>query len=169
MDVERDPKIPTTQELVELLDGVTQDVPKLLESLGYAIGTLVDSNADPEKADAWERNLKGYSGQYYGRLATCQNSLRMVVRHLHALQSDPHSIRPPTRTQGLSSAFSHSTPDKPYSPQKATANTDEQVGSNSSTLSLYGQRLRQKTLFQLQNALSDLSGSVSLTGNEQVG
>lgn len=41
----------------------------MLESLGNAIGTLVDRNTDPAKVDVWERNLKGFSGQYYGRLA----------------------------------------------------------------------------------------------------
>ena len=41
----------------------------MLESLGNAIGTLVDRNTDAAKVDVWERNLKGFSGQYYGRLA----------------------------------------------------------------------------------------------------
>jgi len=45
----------------------------MLESLGNAIGTLVDKNTDPNKVDVWERNLKGFSGQYYGRLAVSQS------------------------------------------------------------------------------------------------
>lgn len=48
----------------------------MLESLGNAIGTLVDRNSDASKADVWERNLKGYSGQYYGRLAVSPSTVR---------------------------------------------------------------------------------------------
>lgn len=46
-----------------------QDIPRLLESLGKAVRTLVDENTDPAKQQVWERNLKGFAGQYYGRLA----------------------------------------------------------------------------------------------------
>jgi hypothetical protein len=81
--------VPSTAEMLEMLDQVTQvrhlssnrsilhnlydtcpvqDIPRLLESLGNAIGTLVDRNTDPAKVDVWEKNLRGYSGQYYGRL-----------------------------------------------------------------------------------------------------
>lgn len=50
----------------------------MLESLGNAIGTLVDRNTDPAKVDVWERNLKGFSGQYYGRLAVRRDLVRIV-------------------------------------------------------------------------------------------
>lgn len=52
----------------------------MLESLGNAIGTLVDRNTDPAKVDVWERNLKGFSGQYYGRLAVSSGSRSQIVR-----------------------------------------------------------------------------------------
>jgi hypothetical protein len=52
----------------------------MLESLGNAIGTLVDRNTDPAKVDVWERNLKGFSGQYYGRLAVSTGSRLQIVR-----------------------------------------------------------------------------------------
>jgi hypothetical protein len=53
----------------------------MLESLGNAIGTLVDRNTDPAKMDVWERNLKGFSGQYYGRLAVSTGSRLQIVRN----------------------------------------------------------------------------------------
>jgi hypothetical protein len=105
-EVKRPGDVPQTSEMLDVLDQATQvspsgsvperspnnrsfqlvsvitvqDIPKMLESLGNAIGTLVDRNSDPSKADVWERNLKGYSGQYYGRLAVSLSTQRKGSR-----------------------------------------------------------------------------------------
>jgi hypothetical protein len=93
-------------------------------------------------------------------LQTCQNALRTVIRHLHTLRVDPHTIRPPT-SNIPPLAFALPGPDKPYAPptassQEVTVNDiapQTDISTPDNGLSLYAARLELKALQDMHTAL----------------
>lgn len=85
-----------------------------------------------------------------------------MIRHLHTLGVDPHTIRPPI-TGVPPPAFSLPGPDKPYAPEPSASQQSESQKTESSTtpaseagLSLYAARLELKALQSMQKALHDM-------------
>lgn len=85
-----------------------------------------------------------------------------MIRHLHTLGVDPHTIRPPI-TGVPPPAFSLPGPDKPYAPEPSASQQPEGQKVESSTppaseagLSLYAARLELKALQSMQKALHDM-------------
>jgi hypothetical protein len=85
-----------------------------------------------------------------------------VIRHLHTLGVDPHTIRPPI-TGVPPPAFSLPGPDKPYASEPSASQQSESQKTELSTtpaseagLSLYAARLELKALQSMQKALHDM-------------